>query len=206
MTVKHILNDSDMAWKRKRVYLNAYDLNAYVEATDTLGGIDATVVPVAVGTGLCGALVSTDGDLIRGGFILPYDLDPQYEIGFRVHYSATYGTGVATLEFILLYDIVENAARTDVAGTTALDTIIPVHTFSGTVDLSKQRTGRGVALAVTHAITRAQIEAGAMFLISLEQDESANLTTEAFLALEIDYAVQRCTGPGTNNDQALGGP
>lgn len=197
------VDDAQMSWIRKRLYLNCYDLNAYVEATDTMGCIDATVIPVAVGTGLVGALIATDGDIIQGGFILPYDLDPKFEIGFRVHYSATYGSGVATLEFILLYDIIDNAARVDQVATTALDTVVGVHTFSGTVDLSKQRSGRGIALAATHSINRDQIEAGSVFLISLEQQASANLTNEAFIALEMDYAVQKCGGIGSENDNPL---
>lgn len=198
------IDDAGIAWMRKRIYLNAYDLNAYVEATNTLGAIDATVIPVAIGTGLIGALMSTDGDILQGAFIVPYDLDPKFEIGFKVHYAATYGSGVATISFILLFDIVKTAAAVNAVAATALNTPIPLlSAFSGTVDLSKQLTSRGILLPGTHGLVRADIEAGAMMLISLEMDAAANLTTETFIALEMDYAVHKCGGIGSENDGSL---
>ncbi len=198
------IGDENIAWLRKRIYLNAYDLNAYVEATDTMGAIDATVIPVAIGTGLIGALMSTDGDILQGAFIVPYDLDPKFEIGFKVHYTATYGSGTATISFILLHDVVKTGAAINAVAATALDTPIPLlSAFNGTVDLSKQLTSRGILLAATHGLVRTDVEAGAMMLVSLEMDATANLTTETFIALEMDYAVHKCGGIGSENDNPL---
>jgi hypothetical protein len=196
--------DGQMSWMRKRIYLNAYDLNAYVEATDTLGAIDATVIPSTIGTtAMVGTLMGTDGDLLRGAINLPYDLDVKHEIGFRVHYSGTYGSGTATVEWILLYGTVKNTAAITVTGATALNTVIGVHTQTTPGDDFKQRSPRGIALPGTHALTREMVENGDLLLISLEQQAQSNVTVTEFISLEMDYVPHRMVGYGSDSDRPL---
>lgn len=195
--------DGQQSWIRKRIYLNPYDLNAVFETTDTQTAIDTSVLAQILGTtGLCGFLMADD-KLLRGAINLPYDLDVKHEIGFRVHYSGTYGSGTATVEWILLYKIGAENAVIATTGATALDTVIGVHTWVGPDDDFKMRSPRGIALASTHGITRDNVEAGDLLMISLEQQAETNVTAVEFITIEMDYVPHRSTGYGTDSDRPL---
>lgn len=205
--------DGQQGWIRKRKIYNAFDLHSLDEdGTSGIlqGGLTTSVAQLEVtDSGIMGILMAA-GEFLSGMIVPPIDLDPKYEIGFRVHYTGLHDNdGDATVSWILQVDkILEGIliAR----GATNLDTVIPLldaytddSGASVVTDWLYQVSGRGIWLRGTHAFTRSQIETGSLITIELEMDAVANLTSVVFLGLEMDYVPQRCVGTGADQDRPL---
>lgn len=200
MPLKEIINDVDIAWMRKRVWLTPYTLQGLVEATNTLGGVITNgSIPVAItSAGISGWLMA-EGEFQTGGILLPYDLDPDYPIGFKLHWTAN-ANGACTADWIIQYKLIEEGVLFAIPAT-ALDTPIVFADSHGSTDWFHAITSRGIIDADT--FTRKQIENEAMLMLEVEMDDGDNDTAIYLLGISMDYAVQRCTGPGTPSDQRL---
>lgn len=198
------LSDKHIGWMRKRKYWTPYDLLSVVGGgTDDIVVAHTTAVLVteltaSANIGIAGLDVSTDGELIVGMVRCPYDLDPAHEVGFRVAYCVD-ANGASTVDWLILQAAIANGIALAVPSA-ALDTVIAAKTVGSTDNLLTW-SGRGIRNAI--GITRVQIEDGAFLTFSIEMNAATNITAVFFLGLEMDYAPQRCSGIGNNNDAPL---
>lgn len=189
----------DTIFTRKAKFYTPFQMNAILEATGVIGTFnDAAAVPAVIASGVgMGGFLMAASDLITGMIPCPMDLDPNFPVGFRVHYSGDHdGSGSATTSWILLQGaVVEGGAIA--TPTAALDTVIALldaySTTAGdtatTTDALYQVTGRGIRNSI--GLTRSQVVNGALITISLELDAVANFTSVNFLFLEMDYVARR---------------
>ncbi len=204
--------DAQINYMRKRIVLTGHDMRGIIGAAGVgTGALTAGVTELELGTSGMVGLDITDGEFLCGGIVLPYDLDPKWEIGFRVHWTADHdGAGALTSSWILLANVRKVGAVIAVAAT-ALDTAIALlSTYVDTsgdatvvTDWLKQVTARGIMLATNHQLSREQIEDGAELMFKLEMDAAVNETKTFFRALEIDYVPMQTVGQGSEMDRPL---
>ena len=188
---------------RKRVYYTPYEMMSWDDngtnliLADTTG---ATLEPISAAstTGIGAPDMSSDAETIGGAVRVPYDLDPKFDVGFRVCYTVD-ANGASVITWKLLEDSIAEGGVINQA-TTVLDTLIAADTF-GSVDHLLAWTSRGIRDDI--GMTRAQIENGAFSLVNIEMDTGTNLTAVYFLGYEMDYVVQECQGIGSENDRPL---
>lgn len=192
------ISDNDISWMRKRVWITPYDMQAIVEATDTLGGsIDAGVIPTVVTTSGLVGWVMTDGQFLCGGIPLPNDIDPGHPLGFQIHWTAD-ANGDCTADWILQYKFIMEGV-VFARPTASLVPAIGLADSHGSTDWSHAITSKGYA--VTHGLTRSGIQDGGFMLLEVEMDAAENETAIIFLGIMFDYSVQQCSGPGSVVDQ-----
>lgn len=201
------LSDVDMAWRRKQIYVTPHMMNAILDdITDgqAEAAATATVINVEVAAlGIAGFRMNTDADIMQGGFPIPYDLDPAYEIGFKVVFTADVSGADSILWTINYKRIGEGVIYS--APTQVLDTII-ADKSTASADSLHLVTSRGIALAGTHVLTRAMIDANDWLMLEIVMTTKTGAPTDTiFLGLLMDYAVHPCAGTGTAIDQPLGG-
>ncbi len=171
----------------------------------TVAGVTGTEISTF---GAPGVEVGTLGDVFTFARRVPNNFDPDWPLGFKVHYTSG-GTMVATDSFswIILADI-KNEDVAIAAASTVLDTVVPLlDLYGSTTAYLNKWTARGIM--DKDWATRAQVEAGAMIVVSVELDAVVGITLGAtnptfFLGLEIDYAPRQTQGPaGTDVDPPL---
>jgi len=205
-----MINDHQIEWIRCRKYYSVFELHNLAEAAGVLrASADATQLPtiLSAANGLAGLALAT-GDNYDSAINIPYDLDPQYPVGFRWFYTAEV-TADATLTTVILTMLANvrllNAQL--LVASTALDTVLGTQTYgpstAGVLDNQLSRTSRGIR--TTLAMSRAQIEAGAMLVMRLTPSSFVNIVAASLiiLGLEIDYCPIRCVGFGKETDAPL---
>lgn len=191
------VSDRHIDYIRKRKWYTPYDMLSVVG-----GGTDDIVVAhttaalvteltAATAIGIAGLDVSTDGELIVGMVPCPIDLDPKFELGFKVACCID-ANGASTVEWILLQATIKNGVALAIP-TAALDTVIGSQTVGSTDNLLSW-SGRGIRNNI--GITRAEIEAGAFLNFSIEMQAATNITAVFFLGMMMDYVPQLCQGIG----------
>ena len=206
-----MIQDHRIDWMRKRIRLTPYDMQSILD--DATSGVPASaftggVLLLEIGTLGFISCSMVAGEFLKGIYPVPSDLDPQFPVGYRVHYTVDHdGSGDATVSWILLNSFIgEGVVIADPA--TALNTPIPLldayTTDAGvsvTTDFLYQVSGRGIDNDI--GLTRTQIETGALMGTSLEMDAMANATDVRLLWLEMDYVPMKTLGAGSNLDRAL---
>jgi len=197
--------DIHIDWMRKRRYINIYEMQGIFDnATSGVpeGSLTVGVTQVKIGTSGVVAYDMNAGEFIGGMIPVPIDLDSQYDIGFRVHYSGTVSLTTGTNTWLLLYDF----KAVDVAiapAATALDTVIGADAYGANTDDLNKVSPRGIIDAASYNLTRAQIEAGAKLILKLELDVHTNMDSAVFLILEMDYVPMRTQGIGNEVPRPL---
>lgn len=201
------LSDLNMAWKRKRIYLTPAMMSA-VKDDGTSGLSESAIEGVAVihaevaALGIAGYTMGADGEQMQGGIPFPYDMDPAYEIGFKVVFSVDVSGSDSVLWTIQYKRIGEGVIYS--APSQVLDTIIADKAVAS--DSLHSVTTRGIALAATHVFTQAMIDADDWLMIEVTMTTGTGSPTDIiFLGVIMDYAVKRCSSTGTDVDQPLGG-
>lgn len=129
---------------------------------------------------------------------VPLDVDPKYAMGVRVNFTTGSSTALDDFTFLALLDFkAVNAAL--IAPVTALDTAIVTQTLGTATAYLNKWSPRGIKNA--NFLTRAQVEAGAMMMLSIEADVAD--TTAILLGVEIDYVPQQTKGSGSHIDRDL---
>lgn len=186
--------DKGIDWSRKRLFIPADSHLAFgVVSTADIQGFDAgaPVLTELSTFGYGGALMAVAGDKVAHALRVPYDMDPQEAVGFTVLWTSGSSTVADTIDWIVLADFKAVGAAL-IAPATALDTAIAQDTVTGANHV--QRSSRGIKNS--GFLSRAQVDAGAMMVVSVEMDAFAAGLTEAkqYLGLEVDYVV-RATKP-----------
>lgn len=150
--------------------------------------------------GIVGALFAAAGDILLGEVDLPYDLDPNYPVGFRINWSAA-GTAAAAkgVTWILLHKVIKKGIAFT-AASVALDNVIGQSLISATD--CNEWSPRGIKKRL--GLTRKDVEDGAALSLSIECDIlTSGVTLPRLLALEMDYVPQLTIGSGCHTDRPL---
>jgi hypothetical protein len=195
-----IKSDKELLWRPGRVYVPVTQFAWTYEATGAAG-----VKSVGAGTpsatnkqfteigttGMVGMLFEAAGDSIMGGMLLPYDLDPAYNVDVRVHWSSGSATAADTIDWLVQYTQIIPNVTAVIDPATALGTTIPQDTV-------------GVATAnIWNATEYGKIVGGVInqkaeaITFEVEMDAFAAGLTEAkhLLGLEFRYTPKRLQGP-----------
>lgn len=209
------MRDSQIEWLRKSHMIYPFGANGLVHDGSTpfnlLGSVSAgiTLIEVAA-SGVMGLQMAAD-EIMSFAFRIPKDLDPQWPVGFKVHWTLDHdGVDPATASWILLADFLARGGVIAVSST-ALDTIIPLlSTYEDTsedatvvTDSLYQVSARGIKTDI--GLTRENIEEGSLFVGNLELDAIANAQGNLgiLLALEMDYVPWKTQGEGSFIDRPL---
>ena len=213
------IRDNQIDWIRKRIVYGPLDLNGLIFPAVNEGGAQVftegelfqnpkAVSKVApeimlreVGAlGLVGLGYDAVGDVILGYIHIPFDMNPDFPVGFRVNFTTNDSTS-GTASFILLTETIKKDVALTATINDALDTIIPL--LSAVNTSFNAWSGRGIATSL--GLTRKDVEDGAILEISLELDAVATSTAAeiVFLGLEMDYVPQKTIGSGSELDAPL---
>lgn len=206
------IQDQRIDWIRKRLWLTPFDTQSFVgDGTSGLVGAETagiTTVEVA-GVGMMTS-VMVAGEFLNGYFRCPYDLDPEWPVGFRVCWTLDHdGSGNAVITWILLQNAIAEGIAIALPATaldTPLDVNDPYQTDAGiasTTDFLLMWTERGIRNKV--GLTRTQIENGAFLTFKLEMDAALNETSAHYIGMEMDYAPMKTLGVGSHTDPSLTG-
>lgn len=191
-----MIRDRNIDWQRKKVYVNAVDFRDSIGVTTTTRVGLGTGVPVAkdlnslfVAGMLIGAGGADDtGDEFHHYMPVPYDLDPDDEVGIRINWCTASTTDADDVAFVaLLAFYAEDAAIIKAAG--ALDTVIPADLVGTAAAFGNKWTARGIKDA--GFLTRAEVENGLALMqweIRCSVDDPSGDTF--LLGVLIDYKVR----------------
>jgi len=145
---------------------------------------------------------------------VPMEFDPNWPLGFRVHFTSASATAADDFQFTVAFDVKDAPAATSelaataVAGTavaaasTALDTVIAAQTWIDTTQYKNTWSPRGIKNG--YWTTLAAIEDGAAMAISVTATTAD--TAAILLGLEIDYVPRMTVGhAGMETDAPLVG-
>jgi hypothetical protein len=165
--------------------------------------------------GIAGSEVSTFGfpgvnflvsDVVGWCRRVPMEFDPNWPLGFRVHFTSGSSTAADDFHFTVAFDIKKAATSTAAAGTavaaasTALDTVIAAQDWVDTTTYKNTWTPRGIKNGKWSTLSA--IEDGAAMVITV----TATLadTAAILLGLEIDYVPRWTVGhAGMETDAPL---
>lgn len=189
-----MIRDRNIDWLRKKLFIPGSSFTAFVVTPDALGALTSVdagaVVLQEISTFGYGApLLDTAGDLVAHCMNVPYDMDPDAELGFTVVWTSGSATSADTIDWKVVCDFKAVDAAI-IAPTTVLSTAIAQDTVGATTAYLAKRTSRGILNA--GFLTRAQVAAGAVMMFSVEMDAfAAGLSEDKFLlGIEIDYKLR----------------
>jgi hypothetical protein len=137
---------------------------------------------------------------------VPIDFDPNWPLGFRVHFTSGSATAADVFQFTVAFDIKDAAASVAAAGTavaaasTALDTVVAAQTWVDTTTYKNTWSPRGIKDGKWSTLTA--IEDGAAMVISVTATSAD--TAAILLGLEIDYVPRWTVGhAGMETDAPL---
>jgi len=207
--------DIHMDYIRKRKYWNTLELGGLITAPHTLdetfdeGKIltnptDETVhqqevgALAIVGVNICEG-PTDDGNFFYGWRRCPNDVNPNWPIGFRIHWSQASAVTDGTT-FILKFGVDKVNAAFQAVTLAALD--IPLAESNTTGAWHNNWTSRGIKNSI--GLTRAEIEAGAVLRFNIEADlVDTGQDKVTILGLEMDYVPMLTQGGGRDGDCPL---
>ena len=184
-----MIRDRNIEWLTKRLYIPWKSFSC-IGRTQGSGSfffqdIEASAEAVAIATSFTGVTLATTEDL-NHTMPLPYDIDPEEEVGFTVNWCTSDTTITHTVVWTVLFDTkAENIAFA--VASTALNTIITSDVPNATGDVN-QWTSRGIKNA--GFLTRDQVAGGRYAAVIKVYPTTSDVTGIRFLGLEIDYKVR----------------
>jgi len=207
-----MITDHNMGWLRKRKRYTATEMHGIIDNATT--GVPesaktSTVNQLEMGVSGFVGYNMLSAETIAGLIPVPYDVDPGWDLGFRIIYSGNHdGTGTAIADWnVKAATIKKGNPFATPSGN--LGVVIPPHTYAdgngnpSTTDNLYQQTERGIYLKEDHVLSREQIEEGVMLSVLITANTITNFTGIYFIMLEMDYVPMRCIGGGNYNDAAL---
>lgn len=184
-------SDKQIEWRPGRVHIPIANFTGILGAAGvSVGANTGAAVQQEISTfGVVSILMDTAGDVIDTNWSLPYDLDINKNIYFRVHWTSGSSTTADTITWKVFYTPIVPDSTTIAAGATALDTVIAQDTVIGAY--TWQATSWGILKAGTLAVNVEKL------MLQVELDAfAAGLTEDKFpLELEIAYSPKRLRGP-----------
>lgn len=184
-------SDACFEWRPGRIHIPVSNFTGILGAAGvSVGANTGAPVQQEVSTfGIVGILMDTAGDVIDTNLSLPYDVDLNKDIRFRVHWTSGSATTADTITWKVFYKAIVPDTTTIAAAATALDTVIAEDTVAGAYIW--QATSWGVLKGGTLAHNVEKL------MLQVELDAfAAGLTENIFpLELEIAYSPKRLRGP-----------
>lgn len=182
---------------RKVKYYNAHMMHSVLGASGVGVGAETagiTEAEVATNLGFIGNIIVA-GEFIVGFIRCPYDLDPSKPVYVRVIFSST-NSGSLGITWVALVKFTKTEIALVAPGTlVALDTIIAEKDTAA----SKASVATSWGKMDTPGISRADVEAGAIFQTRIECDIiDSGHTVVTFLGIEFGYTPMNFIGPGPN--------
>ena len=185
-----LYSDYNIEWRPGRIYVPVSEFTGLIGAAGVSAGTGpGAPVQQEISTfGLNAVLMDTAADALDHNLHLPYDVDRNRPIKFRVHWTSGSSTTADTITWKVFYLAIVPDSTTIAAATTALDTVIAQDTVIGAY--TYQVTDYGAIAAGTLGPT---VEALAL---QVEMDAfAAGLTEDKFLlGLEMLYTPKRLRG------------
>ena len=183
--------DRNINWKRQFLYIPMIQWRNFS---------NSLVTPPVTGSPWCGAeFTANAGTPIEGGMILPYDLNPNFPVGFRVHAVAkTALTDLTSVTWTMLCLMAGPVNGTAVGTATgALDTAIAATTVSAGAGKSHY-SARGIKNGGFASIE--QILAGYLMQWSVVLTTSTGTISNGCIlsGLMMDYVPMRTRRPHTD--------
>ena len=183
-----MINDKDIAWNRKRVFLPAYTmLGMLADASEAAGVPTLGTDPVAVSE-LVGLQIASAGDEIYTFWPLPWDFDRFQPIRFRLWFTHA-STDEDTPDWIVSYKaIAKQAALSDAKSSSDEDVAFAAAAVSATQYsleiLNWEESGSDLYIESTDKALLIAVECNGL--------GSASANEITFYGLEIEYTVGAC--------------
>jgi hypothetical protein len=185
-----IKSDYHLDWRPGRIYIPAMNFTGLIGAAGvSVGANTGACVTQEISTfGLVAPMMDTAGDVLDHNLHLPYDVDRNKPIKFRVHWTSGSSTTDDTILWKVFYLAIVPDSTTIAAASTALGTVIATDNVIGAY--TWQVTSYGAIPAGTLA---PNVEA---LTLQVEMDAfAAGLTEDKFLlGLEMLYTPKRFRG------------
>ena len=182
-----LYSDYNVEWRPGRVYIPGMSFTGLI-GVGTGAGAGALVVQEISTFGIVAPMPDTAADVLDHCMHLPYDVDRNRPIGFRVHWTSGSSTTADTITWKVFYGLMVPDTTTMATAATALGTVIAEDTVIGAY--TWQVTSYGWIPAGTLGPT---VEA---MTLQVELDAfAAGLTEDKFLlGLEMLYTPKRFRG------------
>ena len=203
-----MVHDRQIAWKRHNFFLPAvnwqwggHGVALNILQSPTMVNVTGHLWNVATTQADNGGI----GDKAEGTMLVPWQWNPEFDIGVRLWFNSDVSVGFETVSFIMLHEFDAVNTAIDLVASTALDTPWGLLQAIGTLQDQIYVTSRGIINAGW--ATRAQIHAGHILSFSVELDAVANITiaTEEVcsIGLEFDYMPMETRFPHSEVDGGL---
>lgn len=184
-------SDKNFSWRPGRLYIPVSEFTGWLGAAGVSAGAGAGApVQQEISTfGLVACLMDTADDALDHNLMLPYDVDLNKHIYFRVHWTSGSATTADTIDWVIKYLAVVPDSTTIATGSTVLDTVIAQDTVIGAYKYQVTSYGAIKAGTLTQDVEALTIDV-AMHAFA------GGLTEDKFLlGLEMAYSPKRMRGP-----------
>jgi hypothetical protein len=183
-----MIRDFNIEWLEKKIYIPAQSFQSQVSGAFIGDGTSAFAEISSFD--VTGALLASTGTGINHIMMVPYDLDRNHAIRFRVWWSNSTTDGDIETPTLVYKALTAGDAMIDAA--TALDTVIPAYTFNATAN----------AMEVTDfgAIKRGTLadKTEALILKLTLTFNTASNSEISLMGLEMRYTPRKTAGPRRN--------
>lgn len=186
-----VYSDKSFEWRPARIYVPVSEFTGLIGAAGVSAGTGAGApVQKEISTfAMVGVLMDTAGDALDHNLLLPYDVDRDKDILFRVHFTTGSSTTADTIAWKVFYLPIVPGTTTIKTADVALDTVIASGTVVGayTYQVTDWGVLAGGTLAHNVEVLAVQAELDA-FAVGLDEDKF-------LLGLEMVYTPRRLRGP-----------
>ncbi len=193
-----MIRDRNIDWRRKRFFINAMDFTGTIGGTNKLGlGAGAPVASEITALNLGAMNIGAADDEFIHYMAVPYDADPESELGFRIGWTSGSTTDADDMTWTLLCDFKAEDASF-VAPVTAISSADAVldDVVGATAALHNSFSPRAVRNAGW--LTRAQVEVGTAMMMFEIKNIVNDPTTPWCTGVLIDYKL-RATHDGESH-------
>lgn len=186
------MTDKEIWWRRRRLYIPAAHWGN--------GSANGETITNQTSIGCSGFAVVTTNDVLVGHFRCPVELDPNFDVGFRVHMMPTGDADIGTVGNALLVDFRADETVA-VAASTALDTTI-ADVAVAAVTNQVQWSPRGIKSK--GFLSGAQVDdAYVNFKLSPTATTLTSGSSLTLLGIEMDYMPRSTRFPHCQTDGPL---
>lgn len=189
-------SDKGFEWRPGRIYIPAWSFAGLdyevTTATDiksmgTGAANDTSIIEINT-SGVTAINMTANANSVETFIMIPFDLDIQKNIYFRVWWTANNTSGSVTWDVLYKPYIPDTTVLGTAVSATALTTAIGADTMAG-VAFTMMRSPEGILGAGVLPETTEALQLGVV------RTTVATITTASFLGLEIRYSPRRLRGP-----------
>lgn len=189
-------SDKGLEWRPGRIYIPAWNFSGLDYETTTATDIksmstgaanDTSIIEINT-SGITALNFTANANALDTFMMLPYDMDIQKNIYFRIWWTANNTSGSVTWDVLYKTYIPDTTVLGTAVSATALTTAIGSDSMAG-VAFTVMRSPEGILAGGTLLETCEALQLGVV------RTSVATITTASFLGLEIRYSPRRMRGP-----------